>query len=407
MTTGNTSFNQLVKTVDGFPFYHYGERNWTGGDSIPVSDYRLREPEVFHLKAKRILGNRLVTEDVEALRTRSVPKRLRKMQPNGYATDGLEMVQDDFEVGIANSGTWKGGFVNEPATYTHWDTNDEIALLGKLREAVAGSSFNAAVTSAEMKETLGTISSSATRLYKSIRHFRRGNFSRAADELFAGRGLNQPSKRAASNWLELKYGWLPLVNDVYEGSRFLAHNLAPRVFRVTVTKGAGGKMTRFENESIFQLPFEWGHVNAQTSHQESKRIIALLTEVDVPALAGLLDPLSVAWELVPYSFVADWFIPVGNYLSARALPQALSGTFITMHRKRTRLTKIWINQTSGNATMVWKKHPQAAHFEKYYFNRSVATNLSVPPLPNLKSLGSVPSWEKALTSVSLLVGLRK
>jgi hypothetical protein len=30
---------------------------------------------------------------------------------------------------------------------------------------------------------------------------------------------------------------------------------------------------------------------------------------------GLLDPLSVVWENIPYSFVVDWFIPIGDYLS--------------------------------------------------------------------------------------------
>lgn len=31
---------------------------------------------------------------------------------------------------------------------------------------------------------------------------------------------------------------------------------------------------------------------------------------------GVTNPLEVAWELVPFSFVADWFLPVGNYLGA-------------------------------------------------------------------------------------------
>lgn len=30
---------------------------------------------------------------------------------------------------------------------------------------------------------------------------------------------------------------------------------------------------------------------------------------------GLLDPLTLAWELIPFSFVVDWFLPVGTYLS--------------------------------------------------------------------------------------------
>jgi len=31
---------------------------------------------------------------------------------------------------------------------------------------------------------------------------------------------------------------------------------------------------------------------------------------------GLINPAEVAWELTPWSFVVDWFIPVGNFLEA-------------------------------------------------------------------------------------------
>lgn len=29
----------------------------------------------------------------------------------------------------------------------------------------------------------------------------------------------------------------------------------------------------------------------------------------------MLNPQSIAWELTPWSFVIDWFIPIGNYLN--------------------------------------------------------------------------------------------
>jgi hypothetical protein len=34
------------------------------------------------------------------------------------------------------------------------------------------------------------------------------------------------------------------------------------------------------------------------------------------AKLGLINPLLVGWELVPYSFVIDWFLPIGNMLEA-------------------------------------------------------------------------------------------
>lgn len=32
---------------------------------------------------------------------------------------------------------------------------------------------------------------------------------------------------------------------------------------------------------------------------------------------GLANPTAVAWELVPFSFVADWFVGIGDYLAAQ------------------------------------------------------------------------------------------
>lgn len=42
--------------------------------------------------------------------------------------------------------------------------------------------------------------------------------------------------------------------------------------------------------------------------------------IDNPNLAlanqlGFVNPATVAWELVPFSFLVDWFVPVGRFLS--------------------------------------------------------------------------------------------
>ena len=31
---------------------------------------------------------------------------------------------------------------------------------------------------------------------------------------------------------------------------------------------------------------------------------------------GLVNPLSLGWELIPFSFVVDWCMPIGNFLEA-------------------------------------------------------------------------------------------
>jgi hypothetical protein len=54
---------------------------------------------------------------------------------------------------------------------------------------------------------------------------------------------------------------------------------------------------------------------------------------------GLLDPLAVAWELVPLSFVVDWFINVGSFLDSLTKPFGLS--FIDGY-KLTYLANDWV-----------------------------------------------------------------
>jgi hypothetical protein len=39
---------------------------------------------------------------------------------------------------------------------------------------------------------------------------------------------------------------------------------------------------------------------------------------------GLTNPLNVAWELVPFSFVVDWFIPIGSFFDGLVPPQGVS-----------------------------------------------------------------------------------
>lgn len=39
---------------------------------------------------------------------------------------------------------------------------------------------------------------------------------------------------------------------------------------------------------------------------------------------GLLDPVSLAWNLLPMSFVFDWFIPVGTFLDGFTATEGLT-----------------------------------------------------------------------------------
>lgn len=277
-----------------------------------------------------------------------------------------------------------------------WDSNDDIALLGRLRNQIAGSDFNAGIVLAEMHKSLGMIANAAIRIRKSIKSLLKGDVKRAARELgveYRGRkrGSKEASRTIADQWLEISYGWVPLVNDAKSGAEFLAH-----LFNLPLNQTYRARLKKAHVITKLQTFNEHKVVSYETG-----QIIARISEVDVVTLAGLTDGASMLHENTPWSFVADWFIPIGNYLSARGLARSVKGTFVT--------TKTWYQYEhySGLPTKygypyMWEalEGPDKTRYARTV-SRSVSNSLGVP-LPRFKPLGDVPSWKRAANAVALL-----
>ncbi len=56
---------------------------------------------------------------------------------------------------------------------------------------------------------------------------------------------------------------------------------------------------------------------------------------------GLTDPYSVAWDLLPFSFIADWFIPIGTYLDNYNIIPNISAEFLQIDKH------VWEGQAYG------------------------------------------------------------
>jgi len=135
--------------------------------------------------------------------------------------------------------------------------------------------------------------------------------------------------------------------------------------------------------------------------ESSRRVWATLREKNVLALSGVADWRSVAWELLPWSFVADWAIPIGAYMHARGVVQLMEGKYVLVTRVRRRLKG---PVTKGPADMVIDPvYNQKGSTQEYYsFTRTLETSLALP-LPQMKPLGDWLSWKRAANAVSLLV----
>lgn len=414
MTTGSTPTSRVWKTDPrSGQLYFDTSRTWNGGDSASTYVKHARTYHQVWTSPKYNKRGILIKQPAFVWKRDQFtppPKKARNREQHPYTTLGSRVRQDSYYM-KSNDGYDLALFLstNIRPLADPWTSNDDLKLLDKLRDRIAGSSFNAGVVLGEGKKTLQMIGDNAISIAKAIKFARRGNFASAADVLLQRTGKKRPPKGTspiASNWLELQYGWMPLLSDISDGMMFIHHQLeSPNLERIVVTRNAGGLHAGVSQESGRHYTDLSQTYYLDNHYVESgKRIIALIKEVNNVQLSGILDPLSVGWELLPYSFVADWFLPIGSYLAARGLAQSVSGTFITTKRFRSRYTGPlkYQNAPTGRQWTIYGQTAREYLREQWSLDRSISTTLSVP-LPSFKPLEKVASWQHAANAVALVI----
>jgi len=265
---------------------------------------------------------------------------------------------------------------------------DDYKLISQLKELLLGSDFNPAVSLAEANQALGTIFGVARALDGAISHARRGNFAAAAKSV-AGYERGQGRKVPANLHLGYQYGVKPMLSDAYNAAKTVAHlTSVPMQKSYTVKRTVRG-VAESAAPSLSYFSAAYG--------SDTGKIKAVLKEVSTVGLLGLANPASIIWEKVPYSFVVDWFVPIGAFLDARGVAQSLTGTFVT-----TRVTKFGVaNPHPVPASIKFSPSWSEFRYRSVTVKRTVSSSLQVP-LPSIKPLSKMLSWTRAASAVALL-----
>lgn len=312
-------------------------------------------------------------------------------KPNSYYTQKVtEFIPKGFYNGYPIVGTGLGSA--RPSVEN--DPNETLKLMNKLIGKTRQHEFNAAVSVfAEGHQTLMLIGNTARVLAKAIRHVKRGNLSAAAQAL----GLSAPPRqriryskdRAADMWLQLQYGWIPLYKDTLHAAEALAVMHA--------------KPARIRFSAGVRLPKSYVDSNSVRSNRVmlnySRRMTVELNTLPSPLdTLGFLDPQSVIWEAVPFSFVVDWFLPIGTMLD----------TIGAVHR----LDAKWfidstITDFSVKSLEITPAYSMRGDYEYQQFtlNRVVSSSVPAVPLPTIKPLSQALSFKHAVSGIALINNL--
>ncbi len=205
---------------------------------------------------------------------------------------------------------------------------DDSAVLSKLLEKWRGTEANFAVSAAEGRESYQMMTNRLVSIGRAAREIRRFNLGAAVRHLSSvPRNRKRKAQRKldtgdlSGTWLELRYGWLPLYSDIHAASKLISDKgMKPMKRTIRTSASVYGQHTRSNSPpSDGQKDIE--HVLNRYRHSVK---VTVSSNPSLPERLGLTDPLTVAWELVPFSFVADWFLPIQSTLQSiyavRALP---------------------------------------------------------------------------------------
>lgn len=201
-----------------------------------------------------------------------------------------------------------------------WDDNAlnqaQVEALNKLGDGKA----ELGTTLLEARRSAINLADRAIELARLLLYAKRREWSRIPKHFGLtreiGNSLRNGSKTAASRYLEWHFGWLPLASDIKSAFDILKEDLKPALL-LSARKGV---TTRLRVDPS-KLNYGGGVFESLSGDIVRTHKVTLHAKLDDVYLhqaqqAALLNPLSLAWEIIPYSFVVDWFVPVGNVFQA-------------------------------------------------------------------------------------------
>lgn len=253
--------------------------------------------------------------------------------------------------------------------------------------------------SAALGVTLGSYAQSREMIVSRCR-----SISAQAEEIFTDFGRRhqvrgRAAKRLASTYLEVVFGWKPLLQDI--------HNAATSVIqladaRESVKGRASGHYHHFSDV------WDGAHEQNMKISANGTVHVTLASMITIAnpnrwllERAGLLNPAAVAWDLVPWSFVINMFANTGGLVNSIT-------DFAGLSFQNASVTTTF--REAGGAASQWQYHSTWPvpydHYSSFTSSwTSVRKYRTVEGIPRPPLVLKVPNanWELAGIAASLMV----
>lgn len=184
--------------------------------------------------------------------------------------------------------------------------------------------------------------------------------------------MKQAVLGTSQEWLKYQYAFVPLMSDTKSLAETVAGRLldlpttryfrrkarggwtAPAVRRNVINSGGVVQSEEYTDTYMYERGGAWQITNP---------------ELYVQNLLGLADPFSTAWEKVPYSFVVDYFVPIGQWLHSVHTQTGVTyyNGYETLFVKRSGVFR----KTAHTGTTNYSDSTEVVVYESYQHRRTV------------------------------------
>jgi hypothetical protein len=200
-----------------------------------------------------------------------------------------------------------------PENFASLSANWQLPMALKIKKLTV----NLGETLAEFNQTASMFNDVCKRLYSTYKYARRLKFQKA---LTAAKGKNPRFTRSpkwderqrftahdvSATWLSLNFGIVPSVDNLFNAYIAQKEAVAQKgVWHRVYVKVKDSRSTSFDTG---------GFTINSTDRLENRATAWLKLEPEYHVDMG--NPLELAWERIPFSFVVDWVFNVGDVLSS-------------------------------------------------------------------------------------------